>query len=202
MISKIPNILTSLRLVLAFCFLVVEAHEERVFAQVVGLILFLLASLTDIFDGLLARKYGSVTRFGRFMDPIADKVLVSSALIVFVDSSFVHVPAWPVALMISREFAVTGLRLLAAAEGVTIDAEQSGKLKTIIQMVGLHYILIVAIVENLLGSGQASALLPYLGYARMGTSIFLYGMTLITIYSGFVYLVKNYRYLVSGSQNA
>ena len=176
-------------------------------SQMTGFVLFLLASLTDIFDGLLARKYGAITRFGRFMDPIADKILVASALIVFVHSPFLknfkgEFPAWPVALIIARDFAVTGLRLLAAAEGVTLGAETSGKLKTIIQMVSLHYILIVAILDNCLSKGLLLQFTPYLREAHLGVAGLLYGMPAVTVYSGIDYLVKNYRYLVTGSQQA
>lgn len=171
-------------------------------AQITGLALFFLACLTDIYDGALARKYGAVTRLGRLMDPIADKILVASALIIFVNSPFVKVPAWPVALIIAREFAVTGLRLLAAAEGVTVSAEQSGKMKTVIQMVGLHYILIVAIVENCVRRQFFAMDLVYLGYAHVGVAVCLYTATFVTVYSGIDYLIKNYRYLVTGSRNA
>lgn len=133
------------------------------------------------------------------MDPIADKILIAAALVTFVDSPFVNVPAWPVALIISREFSVTGLRLLAAAEGVTLGAEKIGKLKTIIQMLSLHYILLVAIFVNYVQSGFKDGE-PYLRMTHMGVAILLYTMTAITVYSGIEYLVKNYRYLVSGSQ--
>jgi len=182
---------------LSLFFLVAEAFETILTAQILGLGLFLLASLTDIFDGILARRYGAVTRLGRLMDPIADKILVASALIIFVNSPFVKVPAWPVALMIAREFAVTGLRLLAGAEGVTLGAEASGKFKTIIQMVGLHYILIVAIVEHCIRDGMLLALAPYMKDAHFGVYIFVFVMTAATVYSGIDYLIKNYRYLSS-----
>lgn len=187
---------------MALCFLVAEAFEHHLSAQITGLVIFLLASLTDIFDGLLARKYGAITRLGRFMDPIADKILVASAMIIFVNSPFVHVPAWPVALMIAREFAVTGLRLVAMAEGVTFGAEASGKLKTVIQMVGLHYILLVAIVQNAVNKNLFFVSPLYLKYAQIGVYAFIFVMTVATVYSGISYFVKNYRYLVSGSQQA
>lgn len=136
------------------------------------------------------------------MDPIADKILVASALIIFVNSPFVKVPAWPVALIIAREFAVTGLRLLAAAEGVALGAEASGKFKTIIQMVGLHYILIVAIVQHCVQRQMLMAVAPYLKIAHLGVSAFLVVMTVATVYSGIDYLVKNYKYLVTESQRS
>jgi len=179
-----------------------EAFERSLAAQVTGLILFFLASLTDIYDGYLARKYAAFSVFGRLMDPIADKILVSAALIIFVNSPFVHVPAWPVALIIAREFAVTGIRMLAAVEGVALGAEPSGKMKTIIQMVGLHYILILAIIQNSAGQGQIPAVQPYLKYGHTGVAIFVCVMTVATLYSGIDYFLKNYRYLVSGSRTS
>lgn len=180
-------------------FLIAESFEEHLSAQITGLLLFILAAITDIYDGVLARKYGSVTRLGRFMDPIADKILIAAALIIFVGSPFVAVPAWPVALIIAREFAVTGLRMLAAADGVTLGAEKIGKLKTIVQMVSLHYILLVGIFVNFVQQ-QFPAGAPYLATAHLGVAICLYSTTAITVYSGLEYLVKNYRYLVTGSE--
>ncbi|MBI4179235.1 CDP-diacylglycerol--glycerol-3-phosphate 3-phosphatidyltransferase [bacterium] len=202
MINRLPNILTALRIVLALCFLAAESYERCLWAQAAGLGIFILASVTDIVDGYLARKYGAITRLGRFMDPIADKILIAAALVVFVDSPFVRVPAWPVALIIAREFSVTGLRLLAAADGVTVGAETIGKLKTIVQMVSLHYILIVALAENAVRLGQAVALAPYMRMAHLGVDICLYTTTAITVYSGIEYLVKNYKHLVTGSEQS
>lgn len=175
----------------------VESWEGSLWAQAVGFLIFFLACMTDIYDGHLARKYGAVSRFGRLMDPIADKVLVASVLIVFVESPFLNVPAWPVALIIAREFAVTGLRLLAAAEGVTISAEAGGKMKTIVQMVCLHLILIIAMFDNAVKQARMpDAVAAYLRHAHIGSSVLIYLVTFITVYSGFQYLVHNYRYIV------
>ncbi len=201
-LQRIPNLLTSLRLVLALCFLAAEAFEQQLAAQITGLVIFFLASLTDIFDGWMARRYGAVTQFGLLMDPIADKILVASALIVFVHSPFIRMPAWPVALIIGREFAMTGLRLLASAEGVTLGADWGGKFKTIMQMVGLHYFLIVDILQN----PRVQAYLPHLSEyrdpLRLSVLILMYFVTAITVYTGIDYLIRNYRYLVSGSQQS
>lgn len=199
-LAHLPNVLTSLRLLLALLFLIAESFEQSLAAHITGLVIFFLAALTDIFDGWAARKYGAVTRFGRLMDPIADKILVASALIVFVHSPFIRMPAWPVALIIGREFAVTGLRLLAAAESVTLGAEVSGKFKTIMQMVGLHYFLIVAILRHMHGQGHLPAIGPYLDPLRLSVLILMYAVTAITVYSGIDYVVRNYRYLVTGSR--
>lgn len=212
--KQVPNILTGLRVVLALLFLAFGAFEHSIYAQTVALVLLFAASVTDVYDGRLARKYGVITRLGKFMDPIADKVLVTAALIVYVNSHFFEyetwdaVPAWPVALIIAREFAVTGLRLLAASEGVTLAASEGGKAKTIAQMICLHFILVVAIFENYsltffevplhhlaatLGQPQLAGVIAAL---RLSVPVMIYGMLLITLHSGYEYFSKNYRLIL------
>lgn len=216
--KQVPNILTGMRMVLAMLFLACGAFEHNIHAQTVSLLLLFAASVTDVYDGRLARKYGVITRFGKFMDPIADKVLVTAALIVYVNSNFFEyktwdaVPAWPVALIISRDFAVTGIRLLAASEGVTLAASEGGKAKTITQMICLHFILVVAIFENYsitffgvpldqlaaaLGRPQLADLFTAV---RISVPVMIYAMLLITLHSGYRYLSENYRLILKAEQ--
>jgi CDP-diacylglycerol--glycerol-3-phosphate 3-phosphatidyltransferase len=108
--------------------------------QLIALIIFVVASITDHFDGHIARKYNMITTFGKFMDPIADKLLVSSALICL--TALGSIPAWAVIIIILREFAVSGLRLVAAENGGVIAAAGWGKAKTAAQMTAIIMLLI------------------------------------------------------------
>jgi len=133
-----PNKLTLLRVVIAPIFMIFFLIDNF-WTRLAGLLLFVLAALTDLADGYYARKYGIVTGFGKFMDPLADKILVSSALISFIALDYVS--ALPVMLVIGREFAITGLRLLAAYRGVVISPSWWAKVKTFLQMTVVGTIL-------------------------------------------------------------
>src|SRR5699024_3284595 len=140
-------------------------------------LLFIIASTTDWVDGYYARNYNLVTNFGKFLDPLADKLLVASALILLVGLDLA--PAWVVILIISREFAVTGLRLVAAGEGIVLAASSMGKLKTVTQ--------IVAIAALLLHNFPFS----YLGFPF--ALIMLYVALFFTVLSGYDYFAKNWN---------
>lgn len=139
---------------------------------------FIIASSTDAVDGYIARKRKLVTRFGKFLDPIADKLLVTSALIALVQNN--SISGWAAMLIISREFIVTGLRLVAAGEGIVIAASNLGKLKTITQD--------IAIVATLLNNYPFSLFtkIPFDDYAMLAAVI-------ITIYSLYDYIKKNIK---------
>lgn len=140
-------------------------------------LIFALASLTDWLDGYLARKLNLITNLGKFLDPLADKLLVSAAFILLVELHLA--PAWIVILIISREFAVTGLRLVAAGEGIVLAASNMGKLKTTLQ--------IVAIITLLLHNFPFS----YIGI-RVDL-IMLYAALILTTISGIDYFMKNWH---------
>lgn len=103
-------------------------------------IIFVAASLTDMLDGKIARKYNLVTNFGKIMDPLADKVLVYSAICLMIP---VYVPAWMLIIILAREFTVAGMRTVAASEGIVIAAGMSGKIKTVLQMIAVCLLLLV-----------------------------------------------------------
>ncbi|TWT28216.1 CDP-diacylglycerol--glycerol-3-phosphate 3-phosphatidyltransferase [Planomicrobium sp. CPCC 101110] len=147
----------------------------------VGGMIFLFASLTDWVDGYYARKYNLVTTFGKFLDPLADKLLVSAALIILVELGFA--PSWVVILIISREFAVTGLRLVLAGEGEVVAAGGLGKIKTTAQ--------IIAIITLLLHNTIFTAInIPF-------AEIMLYIALIFTVWSGWDYFYANRRALLA-----
>lgn len=131
---NLPNKLTVLRVIMIPVFLVFLLTDCAGDAsKYIAAAVFVLASLTDMLDGRIARKYNLVTNFGKFMDPLADKLLVCSALIAFVELEYL--PAWIVIIIISREFIISGFRLIAADKGVVIAANYWGKFKTTFQMI-------------------------------------------------------------------
>lgn len=131
---NLPNKLTMFRIVLTPVFLAV-LYWGFPGADYVALVIFIIASLTDLLDGKIARKYNLVTDFGKFADPLADKILVTAALLWFVEVG--RMPAWMVMIVITREFAVSGLRMIASDNGRVIAAGWSGKVKTAATMVCL-----------------------------------------------------------------
>ncbi|GAB3066919.1 CDP-diacylglycerol--glycerol-3-phosphate 3-phosphatidyltransferase [Virgibacillus ainsalahensis] len=140
-------------------------------------LLFIIASTTDWVDGYYARKYNLVTNLGKFLDPLADKLLVSAALILLVEMGLA--PAWVVILIISREFAVTGLRLVAAGEGIVLAASSMGKLKTVTQIVAIAALLL----HNF----------PFSYFAFPFATVMLYAALFFTVYSGVDYFIKNWH---------
>lgn len=143
---NLPNRLTVARFILAvpFVFFLQESTHPTmgITLRLVSLIIFIVASLTDFFDGYIARKYNLITDFGKIMDPLADKILVISALVVFVQLNYI--PAWMSIIVLAREFLISGIRILAAAKGEVIAAGNLGKYKTTSQM-------IVVIISLLIG---------------------------------------------------
>src|SRR3954471_7641425 len=140
-IWNLPNALTLLRIFLV-PFLVVVLLTKFTGREYVGLAIFLVAALTDFFDGWIARRRNQTTRMGALLDPIADKLLMSAAFISLVEMDPTHVPAWMVVIIIGREFAVSGLRSIAAQQGVTIAASPLGKTKTISQVVAISFLIL------------------------------------------------------------
>lgn len=131
---NLPNKLTILRVIMIPFFVFFElAFYGEVWAKWIAFAIFIAASLTDKADGYIARKYNLVTNFGKFMDPLADKLLVCSALICFVENG--QIPAWIVIIIVAREFIISGFRLIAAEAGKVIAAGIWGKAKTAVQMV-------------------------------------------------------------------
>lgn len=137
---NLPNKLTLARLLLALLFLVV-IHSEYEYSKSIALLIFIIAGLTDHFDGVIARKNNLITNFGILMDPLADKILTCTAFIAFVGLNLM--PAWMVVIIVAREFAITGLRLLAASKNMVLAAEGLGKHKTTSQIITIISILLM-----------------------------------------------------------
>lgn len=178
---NLPNKLTLLRIILVPVFLV--TYSFNVF-WLAGLI-FIIASVTDLADGKIARKYNLVTNFGKFADPLADKLLVSAALIALCASGKLGSPLlgmWATFIIIAREFMVTGIRLVAAAEGKVIAAGMSGKIKTTVQMIAIIYILFADLFIFI-------GLPVYI--SDIFVNIFVIASVIMTVYSGAEYLIQN-----------
>ena len=131
---NVPNRLTILRVAMIPLFVIAMLWQQLPYSDYIAGGLFIAACITDFFDGYLARKYNQVTTFGKFMDPLADKLLVCAALICFLADPQTNMPAWVVIIIISRELIISGFRLVAAEKGVTIAASYWGKVKTFVQM--------------------------------------------------------------------
>ena len=141
---NLPNKLTVIRVLAVPVFvalMLVEVNGQRCegWCKWTALAIFIIAAFTDLFDGRIARKYKLVTNFGKFMDPLADKLLVCSALICLVDLE--RIPSWIVIVIIAREFAISGIRLIAADDNVVISASKWGKWKTVFQMVMVGFMI-------------------------------------------------------------
>lgn len=170
------NKLTILRIILVPVFMVLLMIDGTGF-QIAALVVFIAASATDAADGYIARTYNQVTNFGKFMDPLADKMLTTSAFIIFV--SMGRMSPWALALILMREFMVSGIRLLAAAKSVVIAASMSGKIKTVSQMAA-----IIAAIILLNPFFEAHS-------AKLITEILMWISTAAAVISGGEYLVKN-----------
>lgn len=170
---NLPNKLTMGRILAIPVFIVVFLMGHNVIAT----ILFILAALTDMLDGKIARKYNLVTNFGKLMDPLADKLLTMAAFICLVEVGYI--PGWVVIVILGREFIITGMRQVAAAQGIVIAAGMTGKIKTVTQMIAIPLLL--------LKNWPCSMFAPNFPLDM----IFLYLALLMTIVSGVEYIAKN-----------
>ncbi len=176
---NLPNKLTVFRMILIVPFVIVMLSDVfGIAGKWIALALFVIASLTDLLDGKIARKYNLVTNFGKFMDPLADKLLVCAAMICLVETG--KIPSWVVIIIISREFIISGFRLIASDNGIVIAASYWGKFKTVFQMVMI--ILMIADIAAL----------------QMVTDIVMWIALVLTVVSLIDYLNKNWH--VMGEQ--
>lgn len=189
---NLPNKLTVSRLLLTGLF-VAALSVDVPHAKTAALLLFSIAAITDFLDGYLARKHKLITDFGKLMDPLADKVLMASGFVMLCsqESTRTLFPAWVVIAILTREFMVTGLRLVAAAEGRVLAAEKLGKHKTIWQIITVIYFLLYLATEDP-GLQWLSHLFEIYILSPATLGLALISITLIlTVWSGFGYLWKN-----------
>lgn len=197
---NLPNKLTLLRFILIpfilFCMLpphILGVHA--LLASGLGVLLawflFSVASLTDFFDGHLARKYNIVSNFGKLLDPIADKVLILSVWIAFVQLGYIHA-IWPIVIML-REFLVTGIRLLALEQGRVIAASISGKMKTVLQITASSFLFLRLALDSTLFASWVSP--SIYSIIVLLVQLFVLLAMLATLASGLEYFWKN-RYLI------
>lgn len=191
---NLPNRLTSARFVLAGLFVASLSSQWR-FAHTAGLLVFILAGVTDYLDGSIARRRNLVTDFGKLMDPLADKILIAAAFILLVPLG--AFPAWVAIAVISREFAITGLRLLAANKGVILPSERMGKHKTLWQIVTVCFFLLLLALKEWTGpnAGGAGAWWD-LAWDKGGLVLIIAALGL-TLYSGIGYLWRNRALITS-----
>lgn len=177
---NLPNKITLARICMIPIFMIVlmcGAHYEWQYYHIWAALVFAVASFTDGVDGHIARSRNLITDFGKFMDPLADKLLVSTALICFIQLDLM--PAYMAVIIIAREFIVTGLRTLAASKGIVMAAIMTGKIKTVLQMIAILCTMIFSpMTYEICGY-------PAVGFVTMAIS------TVFTIYSGYEYIAKN-----------
>ncbi len=176
---NLANKLTLLRVVLVPIFIAFMT-VDALWAKIIGLIVFIIASLTDMLDGQIARKRNLITTFGKFADPLADKMLTTAAFLVFMQKDIIDL--WPVFIILIREFAVSGIRLAAAAEGEVIAASFWGKFKTVTQMLSIIVGIILMCIPQI----------P-LAVSNMITLVLVWVCVLFTVISGAEYIVKNWK---------
>ena len=187
---NLANKLTMLRVILVPIFLIFLIGKGIPYGSIIATLIFIIASLTDQLDGYIARSRNQITNFGKFMDPLADKLLVTAALISLVELHLI--PSWAAVIIIAREFAVSGLRTVAASEGTVIAASWWGKIKTVTQIIAILLLLLQVNIESikaLNSSFEASAFLNnFFAYAQ---KIALFIAIAMTIISGIDYFIKN-----------
>jgi CDP-diacylglycerol--glycerol-3-phosphate 3-phosphatidyltransferase len=186
---NVPNVLTVSRLFMAVLILILLTVSFA-FSKTLALIVFVVAGISDYLDGHLARTVYGVSAFGRLMDPLTDKVMVCAAFVSFVELRLI--PAWIAVIIISREFLVTGLRLLAANRGEIISAGQWGKHKTIWQIIAISALLLgLAVRHDLLRYADAALQARYdlyFGWIALGIGV---AVSVITVVSGVLYFVQH-----------
>ena len=188
-----PNKLTLIRMIVVPFFLLALVLKFQ-HAMLVALVLFIAASLTDYFDGMLARKHGLVTNFGKFLDPLADKMLTTSALLGFMimDSSVLPGAMWITFITLFREFVVFGIRLAAVSDGGKVVAANIwGKAKTVSQMIGIITVIFVQWlhIDTVLLTDLAYEILRLVGVCAMWIS------AILTIVSGVIYVIDNAKFI-------
>lgn len=183
---NLPNKLTLARMFMIPVYLVCFFSTGLKYNYLWAFIIFVIAALTDLLDGKIARKHGLVTTFGKLMDPLADKLLVMAAMAAFIEKEFVS--SIVVIIILAREFTITSIRTLAAERGIIMAADMPGKIKAVLQMVWIAFVLLRCFAEynlNFVLSFKAIVSLNFIN------SVLISMVLIMTIFSGFNYIHKN-----------
>ena len=196
---NLPNKLTVARLIMVPVFVVLMSFEHYA-TYIAAYLVFSAASITDYFDGKIARERNLVTNFGKLMDPLADKVLMAAAFVMAMNIPTLNIPGWTIVAILAREFLVTGARSMAAPEGQIIAANSWGKLKTVLQMVYIFVFIPLAI-----GVWAAEYWFPehidqYVLVLDWASLIGIIGVSLLTVYTGVQFAQTNWKSLNLSSQ--
>jgi len=184
---NLANRLTMLRIVLTFVFIIVLSWQGLA-AKIAALVIFILAALSDLFDGWIAHRRNMVTDFGRLMDPIADKILVLAAFAAFLQLQLIS--AWMFVIIVSREILITSLRLFALNKGKVLSAARAGKHKTVSQMAVIFYILgFIVVKESVMTFSSWNPV--WEEFFRKSINILMFLTVGLTLYSGLSYLWEN-----------
>ncbi len=186
---NLPNKLTVMRICLIpfVMFFYLASFIPHGIGKIVALVIFVVAALTDLLDGKIARKYNLVTNLGKFLDPIADKILTSSVLFMIIADGTIPAP-WGVivvSIIIAREFMVSALRLLAASKGTVLAADIWGKAKTMVQMIAIPVCMLIPFVVEIAAASWLILTIQIVGWSLIGIA------TVLTVVSGANYLIKN-----------
>ncbi len=179
---NIPNKITVFRVCMVPVFVVLMLVDAIPYHNIIAAVVFVVACASDALDGHIARKYNLVSNFGKFMDPLADKLLVSAALLCFLDMKDNPMPVWVVIIIISREFIISGFRLVASDAGIVIAANYWGKVKTVVQMV-----MSVVLILNF--SGRFFDTLEL---------VLIYASAVLAVISLVTYLIDNRKVIADG----
>lgn len=185
---NVPNILTIARIIITPFFLTAILSENLPHRFLIACIIFSIGAITDAVDGHLARKNNQITNFGKFLDPIADKVLTTSALLAFMSMGLCNI--WIVMLVLTREFAIASVRMIAATSGVVIPANIWGKVKTVTQMAFTILIMILGEVYYVLEKSYNEIFVKMPDLATV-SNVLLWITAIFTIVSGIVYLIDS-----------
>jgi CDP-diacylglycerol---glycerol-3-phosphate 3-phosphatidyltransferase len=188
---NLPNQLSLLRILLTPVF-VLLLFLDRMSCTVLSFVVFTVASITDYYDGYAARKYNIITMWGQFLDPMADKILVSSALICF--NNLGYVSAWMVLVIVVRDFIITGLRSYAILKGKPIVTSRFAKVKTYFQFVVLYYIFLQHLLVSFQLTGSAGAFVRRMTELNLIYPLAL-SITILTVVTGVMYLIGNRSHL-------
>ncbi len=195
---NLPNRLTVSRLILVPLFVAFMSFDHAA-SYIAAYIVFTVASITDYYDGKIARDRNLITSFGKLLDPVADKVLMASALVMLMEVPELNVPGWTIVAILAREFLVTGARSIAATEGTVIAASSSGKTKTVIQMVYVYTFLFLAIAYRAVRQWSPDYLDEFAALLSPASLVGIVFVAVYTIYSGIDFARANWRTLNLGN---